>query len=43
MLIIFAALQAIPSEIYESARLDGASGWRIAWHIKIPLAAPALI
>lgn len=43
MLIIFAALQAIPPEIYESARLDGASGWRIAWSIKIPLVAPALI
>ena len=43
MLIIFAALQAIPTEIYESARIDGASGWHIAWHIKIPLAAPALI
>ena len=43
MLIIFAALQAIPSEIYESARIDGCSGWRVAWHIKIPLIAPALI
>lgn len=43
MLIIFAALQAIPTEIYESARLDGCSGWRIAMHIKIPLVAPALI
>jgi multiple sugar transport system permease protein len=43
MLIIFAALQALPSEIYESARIDGASGFRIAWYIKIPLVAPALI
>jgi multiple sugar transport system permease protein len=43
MLIIFAALQAIPSEIYESARIDGCSGWRVAWHIKVPLVAPALI
>src|SRR5579884_2770278 len=43
MLIIFAALQAIPSEIYESARIDGCSGWRVAWHIKIPLVAPALV
>jgi multiple sugar transport system permease protein len=43
MLIIFAALQAIPTEIYESARLDGCSGFRIAWYIKIPLVAPALI
>ena len=43
MLIIFAALQAIPTELYESARLDGASGWSIAWRIKIPLVTPALI
>ena len=43
MLIIFAALQAIPTEIYESARLDGCSGWRLAWHIKIPLVTPALV
>ena len=43
MLIIFAALQAIPSEIYESARVDGCTGWRVAWSIKIPLVAPALI
>lgn len=43
MLIIFAALQAIPSEIYESARVDGASGWRTAWYIKVPMVAPALV
>src|SRR6266496_3297874 len=43
MLIIFAALQAIPSEIYESARVDGCTGFRLAWSIKIPLVVPALI
>jgi multiple sugar transport system permease protein len=43
MLIIFAALQAIPTELYESARIDGGSGWYIAWHIKIPLVVPALV
>jgi multiple sugar transport system permease protein len=43
MLIIFAAMQAIPSDIYESARIDGCSGLRIAWYIKIPLVAPALV
>src|SRR5205823_11895354 len=31
------------TDIYESARIDGASGWRVAWSIKIPLVAPALI
>src|SRR5260221_1823722 len=40
---IIAALQAIPPDIYESARMDGASGLRIAWSIKIPLVAPALV
>ncbi|GLV54621.1 sugar ABC transporter permease [Dictyobacter sp. S3.2.2.5] len=43
MLIIFAALQAIPQDIYESARLDGCSGLNIAWFIKVPLVAPALV
>ncbi|GAA4885158.1 sugar ABC transporter permease [Kitasatospora terrestris] len=43
MLVILAALQAVPRELYEAAELDGASAWRIAWHIKIPLVAPALV
>ncbi len=43
MLIIFAALQAISPELYEAARIDGCSGWGIAWSIKIPLIAPALV
>lgn len=43
MLIIFAALQAISTEIYEAARVDGCTGWRVAWSIKIPLVAPALV
>jgi multiple sugar transport system permease protein len=43
MLIIYAALQAISPEIYESARMDGCSGFRLAWSIKIPLVLPALV
>lgn len=42
MIIIYSALLAIPSEIYEAARLDGASQARIAWSIKIPLITPAI-
>ncbi len=30
MLILFAALKAIPTELYEAARVDGASGVQIA-------------
>jgi multiple sugar transport system permease protein len=43
MLIIYSALLSIPQEIYEAARLDGANQLRIAWSIKIPLVAPALV
>ncbi|WP_181801577.1 carbohydrate ABC transporter permease [Streptomyces shenzhenensis] len=36
MILISAALQALPRELYEAARLDGAREWRIAWSVKIP-------
>jgi len=42
MLIIYSALLAIPTDIYEAARLDGANQWQIAWSIKIPLVVPAI-
>lgn len=42
MLIMYSALRAIPPSLYEAARIDGASGWSIAWHIKIPLIGPSI-
>lgn len=43
MLIIYSTLLAIPQEIYEAARIDGAGQARIAWSIKVPLVRPALV
>jgi multiple sugar transport system permease protein len=43
MIIIYAALRSIPSELYEAGRVDGASEKRIAWSIKIPYVRPALV
>jgi multiple sugar transport system permease protein len=43
MLIMFSALQAIPQELYEAAKLDGASNWAIAWQIKVPIITPSII
>jgi len=43
MLIIFSSLQAIPQDIYEAARTDGAGQFRTAWSIKIPIVMPAII
>jgi multiple sugar transport system permease protein len=31
-----AAMQAIPADIYEAARIDGASAWSRFWHITLP-------
>lgn len=43
MIIIYAALQSIPAEVLEAARMDGASALRIAWSIKIPAVRGALV
>jgi multiple sugar transport system permease protein len=43
MIILFAALQAVPSELREAAAVDGASQWVIARRIKVPLIKPALL
>ncbi|MFC3652728.1 carbohydrate ABC transporter permease [Dyella humi] len=43
MIILLAALQAIPAELYEAARIDGASAWRQFRHITLPMLAPTML
>lgn len=43
MLILVAQLKTIPSELYESARIDGAGPFQTAWRVQIPLIRPALV
>jgi multiple sugar transport system permease protein len=43
MLIIYSALLAVPAEIYEAAKIDGAGAFRTAWSIKIPMVLPAIV
>jgi multiple sugar transport system permease protein len=43
MIVLYAALRTVPRELYEAASVDGASAWRVAWHIKIPALRPALL
>ncbi|XVV09948.1 carbohydrate ABC transporter permease [Actinoplanes sp. CA-131856] len=43
MLIIYSALLAVPTEIYEAAKIDGAGVFRTAWSIKIPMVMPAIV
>lgn len=41
-LLLFAGLQAIPGDVYEAGRVDGASEWRMFWRISLPLLRPVL-
>jgi multiple sugar transport system permease protein len=43
MIILFAALRTVSPELYDAAAVDGASAWRIAWHVKLPSIRPALL
>ena len=43
MLIIYAALQAVPGELYEAGRIDGASEWTVSTRIKLPMVRGALV
>lgn len=40
MIMLLAGLQAIPREVQEAARVDGASGWRGFWEVTFPLMLP---
>nr|WP_235480824.1 sugar ABC transporter permease [Agromyces sp. Leaf222] len=43
MLIFYAALRVIPTDLYEAASLDGAGQYRIVWNIKIPAIRGAIV
>ncbi|TDV51990.1 carbohydrate ABC transporter permease [Actinophytocola oryzae] len=42
-LLVLAGLQIISNDVYEAARVDGASGWKQFWQITLPLVKPALL
>jgi multiple sugar transport system permease protein len=43
MIIFLAGLQAIPEDLYEAARIDGASRWRQFLHVTLPMMGPTLL
>lgn len=43
MIILYAALQAVPREVRDAGAVDGANEWQIALYIRIPLIFPALL
>jgi multiple sugar transport system permease protein len=43
MIMLLAGLQAIPKELTEASRVDGATGWRSFWEVIFPLMLPVSI
>ncbi len=43
MIIFVAALQAIPTDLYEAAKIDGASFWQRLRHVTLPMLRPTFI
>ncbi len=41
--VLSAAIKAIPAEIVEAAKLDGANPWQMFWRVTVPSIRPALI
>ncbi len=42
VIILLAALRNVPQELYDAAKVDGASWWRQTWHISVPMISGAL-
>ena len=42
MIIYIAGLQAVPGDMLEAARIDGASEWKTLWYITIPNVMPSI-
>lgn len=42
MTILSAALKAVPTEVLEAARMDGASEWAVFWKIMVPIILPTI-
>jgi multiple sugar transport system permease protein len=40
LVVLYSGLQAIPTDLYEAAALDGATGWKTFWRITFPLLRP---
>jgi multiple sugar transport system permease protein len=43
MLVVYAALQALPEYVFEAARMDGLTEWQIFWRVTIPLLRPVIL
>jgi multiple sugar transport system permease protein len=43
VIILLAALRNVPQELYDAARVDGASWWRQTWSVTVPMISGAIL
>jgi multiple sugar transport system permease protein len=43
MIVLLAGLQSLPPEVYEAARVDGATDWQTFRHVTLPMLAPVSV
>lgn len=43
MLIYLSGLQGVPTQLYESATIDGAGYWGRFWHVTLPMISPVIL
>jgi len=43
MVIFLAALQDVPTSLYEAATVDGANAWNRFWHVTVPMTTPIIL
>lgn len=42
-LLMLAALESLPEDVFEAAKMDGATGWRLLRYVTVPLMLPAIV
>ena len=42
-LLLHAAVESLPGDVFEAARIDGAGAWQRCWHVALPLLTPAIL
>lgn len=43
LILVFAALQIVPRDVLEAAKIDGASAWKTFWRVTFPIIRPYLL
>lgn len=41
-LLLLAGIQSLPQDVFEAARVDGATAWQRLWHVTLPLMVPTI-